>query len=66
MIAQNLTIKKALESVDTIIWIDETPYQAVTALDTLPLPATVVGTFNQTLLCPANDVDCYTLLSLSD
>lgn len=66
MIAQNITFKKALESFETIIWIEETPYQAITALDELPQPATVFGTFNQTLLCPANNVDCYTLLSLSD
>jgi hypothetical protein len=36
MIAQNITFKKALESFETIIWIEETPYQAIRALDELP------------------------------
>lgn len=68
MVAQTLNFKRGLESENTIFWIDEVPYEAVTALEELPSPATVVGTFvqNKTLMCPANDDDCYTLFNLVD
>jgi len=36
MIAQNITFKKGLESSDSIFWIDETPYLAITAVENLP------------------------------